>query len=398
MGPAPAGAVTSAPGLLAFISYSRADDRDLRQYITKFRCGLERWVRRYLAGFADGDEIALFQDRDSIGWGQPWRDRIQSALEEVIFFIPIVTPGFFASRECREETSLFLERERQLGRNDLILPVYFIDAVPFENDEPPADDLIAALRSRQYVDWRELKHRRPPSLEAHYEALAQQMANALHRQPSAGAAAVDEPIAMVAPPDPTGPQDSPDGIVAVGSGVLGSGESEEFEIVLLGGVTYDVYVSPADSSVDFDLAVLGPDGQLVAQDLDTDAEALCRITPADTDQYFLRVTSARGSSPYDIAVRRLEPAVIAVGTIRQGESQVVDLVFEESMLYQVAVIADDPSADLDLAVYDENGNKITEDIETTSNALCEFIPLWTGPFRLVVSSARGDSGFALVSL
>ena len=53
-----------------------------------------------------------------------------------MFLIPIITPGFFDSKPCREELELFLQRERTLSRSDLILPVYYIDYPAF-NNEPP---------------------------------------------------------------------------------------------------------------------------------------------------------------------------------------------------------------------------------------------------------------------
>ena len=46
----------------------------------------------------------------------------------------------------------------QLGRSDLILPVYYISAR--EMDDPAArdaDELAQALAARQYADWRELR-------------------------------------------------------------------------------------------------------------------------------------------------------------------------------------------------------------------------------------------------
>ena len=74
-----------------------------------------------------GQEFTIFQDRD-IQWGQNWKRRIEKSLdEEVTFLIPIITPSFFKSKACRDELGRFLERERRLNRDDLILPVYYVD-------------------------------------------------------------------------------------------------------------------------------------------------------------------------------------------------------------------------------------------------------------------------------
>jgi len=53
---------------------------------------------------------------------------------------------------------IFLEREKKLGRRDLILPIYYVDT-PLFNDTArrAADPLAETLAARQYVDWRNLR-------------------------------------------------------------------------------------------------------------------------------------------------------------------------------------------------------------------------------------------------
>nr|WP_294503262.1 hypothetical protein [uncultured Rhodopila sp.] len=41
--------------------------------------------------------------------------------------IPIVTPGFLQSEWCCREVLQFREREKQLGRCDLIFPFLYVD-------------------------------------------------------------------------------------------------------------------------------------------------------------------------------------------------------------------------------------------------------------------------------
>jgi hypothetical protein len=89
---------------------------------------------------------------------------------------------------------------------------------------------------------------------------------------------------------------------------------------------------------------------------------------------------------------------LAVGTIHEGEAYSYDAVLEANQRYRIAVVADDPSSDLDLTVFDQNGNKVAEDVSVESNAVCEIVPSWTGSFTLVVTSARGDSSFEIVSI
>lgn len=70
----------------------------------------------------------------------------------------IVTPGFFRSPACRAEVERFLTRERDLGRDDLILPVYYVSTPELEDPaRRVADPLARVIASRQYADWRELR-------------------------------------------------------------------------------------------------------------------------------------------------------------------------------------------------------------------------------------------------
>ena len=88
----------------------------------------------------------------------------------------------------------------------------------------------------------------------------------------------------------------------VGSGVLGPGGAEYFNVVLSSGVTYRIYVAPVDPSVDFDLYVYDESGNLVAQDTSTASDATCFITPRWTGPFRLMVKAARGLSTYHIRV------------------------------------------------------------------------------------------------
>jgi len=47
-------------------------------------------------------------------------------------------------------------------------------------------------------------------------------------------------------------------------------------------------------------------------------------------------------------------------------------------------VSGDGDTDLDLYVYDENGNLICSDTDTTDEMLCSWTPRWTGEFRLEI--------------
>src|SRR5215467_10596772 len=111
------------------MSYVRFNDQHDDGQLTQFRERLATEVRAQT-----GTEFAIFQDRNDIAWGQHWQQRIDQALDTQTLLLVIITPSFFRSSACRAEVEQFLERERRLGRHDLIFPVYYVSAR--EMDDP----------------------------------------------------------------------------------------------------------------------------------------------------------------------------------------------------------------------------------------------------------------------
>lgn len=105
----------------AFLSYTRFDDQHDGGAISQFRLRLANAVRA-----VTGKPFEIFQDVDGIGLGEPWAEKLDETLEEVRFFIPILTPSYFNSAPCRDELEKFLKAEENAGRKDLILPIYYI--------------------------------------------------------------------------------------------------------------------------------------------------------------------------------------------------------------------------------------------------------------------------------
>lgn len=164
---------------IAFMSYVRFQDDHDEGRLTEFRQRLSVEVRVHT-----GEEFPIFQDRNDIQWGQNWKQRIEESLDEVVFLIPIITPGFFKSPACRDELKRFLEREKKLKRNDLILPVYYVDC-PLLNDEAKlkSDKLAQVIASHNYADWRELRFEplTSPQVGKTLAKLAIQVRDALER-------------------------------------------------------------------------------------------------------------------------------------------------------------------------------------------------------------------------
>ena len=136
----------------------RLDDEFFGGAITSLRRLLELGVQ-----VVTGDRtFNIFQDVDGIEFGQKWQKRLNEAISTSRFLIPIVTPLFFKSDPCRDELKRFIEHEKNLGRDDLILPIYFVTAPVLERPELLKDDALASeIGSRQRYDWRVRQTCRP---------------------------------------------------------------------------------------------------------------------------------------------------------------------------------------------------------------------------------------------
>ncbi len=163
----------------AFMSYTRFDDQHNSGYLTTFRDRLSGEVRAQT-----GKAFHIFQDIVDIGLGQQFAPEIEAALQASTFFIPIITPSFFESEYCRAEVERFLVRETELGRNDLILPIYYIKSDRWEDpDQRAADPIAQQLKLHQYVDWRALRFEEldRPKVRQELAKMAEQIKAALKR-------------------------------------------------------------------------------------------------------------------------------------------------------------------------------------------------------------------------
>jgi parallel beta-helix repeat protein len=169
----------------AFMSYVRFNDQHDDGQLTKFCERLSAEVQ-----VQTGEEFPIFQDRKDITWGQNWKIRIEETLDTVTLLIPIITPSFFRSHACRAEVERFLIHERKLGRQDLILPVYYVSTPKFDDPKRrDADELARVLASRQYADWRELRFEpfASPVVRKALAQLANRMRDIFWHQPPAQA-------------------------------------------------------------------------------------------------------------------------------------------------------------------------------------------------------------------
>lgn len=142
---------------IGFWSYVHQDDDDDFGRIVELGRDVVAGMR-----MATGESVEIFLDRDSLSWGQRWRSIVDEGLAQVAFFIPVLTPRYFDSAECRRETRTFAQQAKDLGVTELIMPLLYVD-VPVLHADSPTDDLAVLMKDFQWEDWRELRFEERPS-------------------------------------------------------------------------------------------------------------------------------------------------------------------------------------------------------------------------------------------
>jgi hypothetical protein len=146
------------PEVVGFFSYSREDDEAFRGTLSALRGGIYHELSAQLG--RSKMNFRLWQDHAAIAPGKLWESEIKAAIDQAVFFIPIVTPRAVKSKYCKFEFEAFLAREKELGRNDLVFPILYISVSELENEAKWRNDpVLSIIAQRQYVDWRALRHR-----------------------------------------------------------------------------------------------------------------------------------------------------------------------------------------------------------------------------------------------
>jgi formylglycine-generating enzyme required for sulfatase activity len=146
------------PELIGFFSYSREDDEDSHGALSALRDRIQRELRGQLG--RSMKTFRLWQDKEAIAPGTLWETEIKTAVEQSAFFIPIITPTVVRSPYCRFELDSFLTREAALGRSDLVFPILYIKVPALEDSTlREHDPVLSVIAKRQYLDWREFRHR-----------------------------------------------------------------------------------------------------------------------------------------------------------------------------------------------------------------------------------------------
>jgi len=171
------------PDLIGFFSYSREDDQGSRGALSALRDAIQGELSAQLG--RTRTDFRVWQDKAAISLGTLWEKQITQGIKQAVFFIPIVTPRALKSQHCAFEFQSFLAREAELGRDDLVFPILYIPVPALEDERLWRDDpVLKIVGTRQYLDWRDLRHHEANSTEVRQklERFCRNITNALQRQ------------------------------------------------------------------------------------------------------------------------------------------------------------------------------------------------------------------------
>lgn len=136
-----------------FFSYFRETNEKEHGQLSAIREILESEIKQ----ITSDETFRIFQDTQSLEFGDDWRSKINRALDDSIIFIAVAEKSYLLSAECRYELKGFLHRMKEDPKR-ILLTIYYEDCglhkpVSEENDE----ELLKALKKYYYYDWRHLR-------------------------------------------------------------------------------------------------------------------------------------------------------------------------------------------------------------------------------------------------
>jgi flagellar biosynthesis GTPase FlhF len=170
-----------ASNLVGFFSYSREDDSDFNDVLSKFRFAIQAELGAQLG--RNRDNFRIWQDKFVIPHGTLWQKQITDAVNQSAFFIPIITPRVVNSPNCAFEFESFVARERQLGRDDLVFPILYIQVPELDDGTWQENPVLKLVKEREYLDWRNFRYRslESPEVAETIGSFCRSIANALRK-------------------------------------------------------------------------------------------------------------------------------------------------------------------------------------------------------------------------
>ena len=166
--------------LVGFFSYSREDDADFDDVLSKFRVAIQAELSAQLG--RNRDNFRIWQDKFAIPHGALWQQQITDGIKQSTFYIPIITPRVVNSPHCAFEFNSFLAREKELGRDDLVFPILYI-SVPELDMTWQENPVLKIVQERQYLDWRDYRPRQlnEPKVRTKIIQFCQNISDALRK-------------------------------------------------------------------------------------------------------------------------------------------------------------------------------------------------------------------------
>lgn len=150
------------PELIGFFSYSREDDEAYKGRLSVLRGAIQEELGALLG--RSNSNFRIFQDKSAIAPGMLWEEKIRNAVEQSVFFIPIITPRAINSKYCKFEFEAFLERKRALNRSNLVFPILYVPVPALANEAQwRGHPVLSVIGQRQYVNWQTFRHTDVPT-------------------------------------------------------------------------------------------------------------------------------------------------------------------------------------------------------------------------------------------
>jgi hypothetical protein len=79
---------------------------------------------------------------------------------------------------------------------------------------------------------------------------------------------------------------------------------------------------------------------------------------------------------------------LVTGYLGNGGDENITLTLRQGMTYAIVGVCDNDCRDVDLRLYDDNGNLVTSDVQTGDIPVLKVAPRWTGRYQIKVVMAR----------
>ena len=133
--------------LVVYLSYAYPDNAD--GFVNRLRDRLAQELQ-----VQTGEPVDVVWNLDRMRPGSQWSKEAETLVERATFLVPVVSPSYFKSDECRKDFEVFVEREQRTNR-PLILPVYFVTTAEFENGVAYSQiPWVQTLKRRNILDLR----------------------------------------------------------------------------------------------------------------------------------------------------------------------------------------------------------------------------------------------------